>query len=290
MKSLIGLVIRVYRKTPLYPNWGGRLAKLLNCLHGKRAERAFVHDLGRFKISLFLGNLIDSQLYYTGHWEPDAEETIRKLVHPDDVCLDVGANIGYFTLTMAAAVGPSGKVIAFEPTTYACRRLKASVELNDMPQIELVQAALGDHVSKGQAMRLESAYRLDGSRNPSEQCVDVVTLDSYLAQHPVDRLDFIKIDTDGMEQQVICGATETLKRYKPIILFEVSSRLLNHGGSPQQLLDLLLKMNYHFYRGGSLDPYSHIEEVTAEVAHKNGMNVVAISDAAILATKRSLQK
>jgi len=144
-KSMIGVMIRIYRRTPLYPAWGGRLAAVLARFNRLTAGSTFVHDTGRFRLHIDLDQIIDSQIYYAGTFEPNTVATIEHLLKPGSVAIDVGANIGYLTMVMADRVGAGGRVVAFEPTPWAYARLADNLGLNDMPQVKPVRMAGPSH-------------------------------------------------------------------------------------------------------------------------------------------------
>lgn len=277
-KSFIGLAIDVYRKTPLHPHFGRFLARLLGVFNRVFRRGVFVHDTGPFRIHIDLDQRIDAKIYYSGAWEPDTVRTIEKLLPEDGVAIDIGANIGYLTLVMAARVGPRGRIVAFEPTTWTYGRLRANVELNPMPQIETVQIALSDEERLYSEEDIPYGYRLDGRVMTHREAIRTTTLDDYLAEHPLSRLDFIKCDTDGMEEQVFKGAIDTLKRFGPAIHFELYQGTASDGGpSAERLLHTLEQMGYRFHHEGSLLPFDDCDTVVRELRAMNRCaNVVAL--------------
>lgn len=127
MRALIGFAINLYRRTPLYPHLGHGLARMLSAVQRAYRGGMFVHDTGPFRINIDLEQRIDAKVYYTGTWEPETVQTIDRLLTRDGVAVDIGANIGYLTLVMASRTGKSGRVIAFEPTSWTYGRLRANI-------------------------------------------------------------------------------------------------------------------------------------------------------------------
>lgn len=273
------MVIKAYRRTPLYPCAGAHFAKLLAFWHRLVETGVFVHDTGAFRLHIDPAQAIDAKIYYTGSWEPLAVETISRLLVQDGVAIDVGANIGYLTLVMASRVGTGGRVIAFEPSSWNYTRLRANVELNDMRQIHTVQSALSDEVRRCERTAVPYGYRLDGEIEAKEEAIDLTTLDHYLSEHPVARLDFIKSDTDGMEGKVFRGAVGTLRRFKPVILFELHPNgLTQNESSGEGVLAMLEGVGYRFYHEGSLAPLENRDAVIQELRRTNRyVNIVAMT-------------
>ena len=193
-------------------------------------------------MNLDLAYSVDSQLYYSGEFEPTTVAMLRELVKPGGTVFDVGANIGYLSLILRTCVGEAGRVVSFEPMPRVFERLRANIELNRFENIEPVHAGLGD--SAGSAMlALDRAIRLDG-RAGEPQPAELVTLDDYVARHAISRLDLVKIDTDGAEPAVLRGAGRALERFKPIVVIELGAR---EKGSAAESIDLLRHHGYVFF-------------------------------------------
>lgn len=149
-----------------------------------------------------------------GIWEPLETEVFRSKVGPGDVVVDVGANLGYYTLLAARLVGNAGHVYAFEPDPESFALLERNVALNGYENVTAVPLALGRAPGKLQLF-LNAKNRGDhrvydptGKRRSVD--VDVVTLDAYLKAHEVPRVDFLKIDTQGAECLILEGARKTV--------------------------------------------------------------------------------
>jgi FkbM family methyltransferase len=165
-----------------------------------------------------------------GFYEPESMFALGRMLRPGDVFVDVGANAGLYTLFAAAAVGPSGRVIACEPSGREQARLRANLALNDFPQVELVKAALGDAPGTA-SLRLAERY-LAGHNSMfltppgavREEVVTVTTLDRVLATAA--RCDCVKIDVEGAELRVLRGGADTLARFRPKLLIEFNPETL----------------------------------------------------------------
>ena len=195
------------------------------------------------------------------HVEPELA-ALERFVPPGGVLVDVGANIGLFSLKGAHLVGPAGLVLAVEPGAVSIARLEANIALNHLPQLRLVRAALSDsegemtlyHVPLGddpQAFSLLS----DGSAMASET-VAVTTLDHLARAQALSRLDCIKIDVEGAEPMVVAGGRATLARFRPIIIFEVNAPMAGGQDNPAACFDALMAMGYGISRldGDALTP------------------------------------
>lgn len=189
---------------------------------------------------------------------------MKRLVKQGDIVLDVGANIGYYTVLLSNLVGEHGKVICFEPTKHYGSVLEKNIQANGLRNIDLVRLGLSD---KQQELDIQigehsATLHVPGNKklNFSEK-IQLITLDEYLHEHPLPRLDFIKIDVDGHEPLFLEGAKETLERYEPKILLEISHmHYLNAGCNAWNFYKLLRSQGYYIYHEEGLAELSNLEE------------------------------
>ncbi|MBN1760537.1 MAG: FkbM family methyltransferase [Chitinispirillaceae bacterium] len=188
----------------------------------------------RFRVDLTEG--IDLSLYLFGAFQPQILTSPYYRLKPDAVVLDVGANIGSMTLLFANYC-PQGKVFAFEPTHYAFQKLQANLERNPLlaQRVVAVNTFVSDRVSDHPGLQVCSSWKLNGD-SPchalhggivmSSDKVASTTLDHFLAETELQRVDLIKIDTDGFEYDVLEGARHLIEMFRPYIIFEVGTYLL----------------------------------------------------------------
>lgn len=234
-------------------------------------NKSIVCTIEGIKYELWLDEMIDSAIYYTRCYEPLAVAFSKKYVKKGMVALDVGANMGFYALHLAKLVGRGGKVIAFEPTAWGFSRLKRNVQLNDFSNIICEKIALSDCHQCKQPARFRSSFCLVGTPHVEnfdemqavaniEEDMDFMSLDEYVRINKIGRIDFMKIDVDGYEYKVICGARESLGRFKPTIVIEFGYKLLKrYGDNLEDLYEMLTSLGYIFY---SLDNLSPIDRKT----------------------------
>jgi len=181
-----------------------------------------------------------------GVWEPCESELVLNLLRPGDVFVDAGANIGYFTLLAASRVGPRGQVFAFEPDPDNFQLLAANVELNAMTgRVTAVQAALAEHSGAGRLYL--SRHNLGDHRvfaaDDARDSLPIMRIrgGEYLAGR-VERVDLVKVDTQGSEYHVITGLMPWLATLgtPPRFIVELTPHALRHAGaSGRALVELL---------------------------------------------------
>ena len=157
----------------------------------------------------------------TGRYELHVTELYRKLLRKRMTVLDVGANIGWYTLAAGAAVGPEGRVLAFEPEPSNLSLLEKSIQLNSFENINVFPQALSDregsetlHLSKNNL----GAHSISSVVGPESITVPSTTLDKVLEKLGIDKIDILKVDVEGAEPQVIVGGEESLKNTEHILI------------------------------------------------------------------------
>lgn len=177
---------------------------------------------------------ISERLRQCGTTEWACPDIVQEIVKPGWVCVDVGANLGFYALLEARLAGKAGKVFAIEPISQNYKTLIKSIQKNNYDNAYAFRLALGDKsgeaeirvsvASNGGNMFDEGKASGDGIRVIAEETigketVPVVTLDEFV-QHDVaakeaSNIDFLRMDTEGFEPEIIAGGQETLARMKP---------------------------------------------------------------------------
>ena len=164
--------------------------------------------------------------------ERGTEVLLRKALRPGDTFIDVGANVGFYTRMGSLIVGGGGRVIAFEPMPTALRLLRMNSA--DLSNVTVEAKALSDHegVAKFYIRGQGDTSSLSPGSSAQQVQVEVTTLDNSLFREEshVERVDFIKIDVEGLELSVLRGATNTISKHQPIVYFEFLPEYAKHLG------------------------------------------------------------
>ena len=201
-------------------------------------------------------NLIDSTVLLTGHFDKEVWGWIDAGLRKGSTFVDVGAHIGTMTIYGAKAVGPAGRVIAVEPNPSTLKRLRDNIAASGWLNVTVEPVAcgaasgrlrlyLGPETNTGVAsLSKENAVAHGGSGQTVD--VDILRLDDIVTRQGLNRIDVIKIDTEGAETQVLTGARESILRFHPVIVLEtIESQLVNMGSSKAELESLLRSYGYH---------------------------------------------
>lgn len=215
---------------------------------------------------LDLNEAIDSNIYCSGSFEYELTMAITVLTKPGDVVMDIGANIGCHTLRFSKLVGQDGKVFAFEPTGYAFRKIKRNLSLNASlaANVTLEKKAIAPYTARDQKIRFKSSWRLYGRQiDIPEEIVDFVSVDDYVTQRGINRVDILKIDVDGHEPDVIASAANTIRDFRPIIFLEI-----NDTDDMQQMIRELCDLGYVFLFEENFEPVSSWDNTMALVIQR----------------------
>jgi FkbM family methyltransferase len=194
-------------------------------------------------------DFVQADLFWFGVKDRWDTYHLQRLVQPGSTLFDVGANIGYYAVTLAMALRKQCRVHAFEPFAASFDRLQTNIALNGLAEtIHPHQLALSDREQNvSMTVRVEhnsGSARLDASGNGTR----TTTLDAFSREHHIERLDLLKIDTEGHEEYVLNGALETLRRHRPIVFLELDPPLLSEAGSSsERVLGLLREQEYSLF-------------------------------------------
>jgi FkbM family methyltransferase len=179
-------------------------------------------------------------------------------IKEDFTCFDVGANIGETTINFAR-LAPKGTIYSFEPVPFLFERLKTNTALNKFSNILLFNLALSD---KKEALYFEtpqnknsSGITLKKEKSTTTTMVNSTTIDFFIEENKIEKVDFIKIDVEGFEHYVLNGAKNTLQNMKPTLMVEIDNRyLISKNTSEKMLLSLLQNtFGYTLYRINGLE-------------------------------------
>ena len=186
--------------------------------------------------------------FIVGEYEPGCVRALREHLPKGSVCVDVGANVGYFSILMSQIVGKQGQTIAFEPMPETVEVLRENIEVNHLENVVVVAAAasdesgsveiLSDATDRATKTASMVGYHVEGQ--VQKTVVRSIRLDDYF-DGSMRLPSLIKIDVEGAELMALKGARETIAKANPILIVEI------HGwGSArsQEVMNLLSELGY----------------------------------------------
>jgi len=177
----------------------------------------------------------------------------RQVLRPGDCMIDVGANLGFYTLAAARRVGPAGRVFAFEAAQRTYRRLKRNLLLSRARNVDARHCAVSDRGGSATLHGASDAHsglaslRAAPAADGAAETVACVALDGLLNEIPATRL--VKIDVEGAEFAVLRGMRGLLRRDKPFVIFELTDAFLRElGQSAAEVCAYLRDEGYSLFR------------------------------------------
>ena len=196
--------------------------------------------------------IVQRSVYLYGDWESSDTCQVLKLLKPDWVIFDIGSYFGYYALLACRHSGPRGKVFAFEPFSQNYNFLCENKRLNAFNNLTTINLAVTDR--KGvQTFRVPPTFNqgsggLAGTEHGALY-VQTTTLDDFVHNNHLTRLDFIKMDVEGSEVLALAGGKETIQRFQPILMIELDPGKLNKlNQTPQGLIRAISDLGYKIYR------------------------------------------
>lgn len=199
---------------------------------------------------LFVPNRLDAITTYVileqERWFEKEWGFVEYLLRPGMVAIDIGANLGIYSMAMAKAVGPQGRVYAYEPTSETRARLERSKAVNGADNLVVLGSALSDAEREGRIIFGPSSElnRLADGADGSGEAVHLTSLDLERERHGWGEIDFIKMDAEGEELKIIAGGGSVFEDGSPVVMFEIKSETGYEPGIARQFE----AMGYGLYR------------------------------------------
>ncbi len=194
--------------------------------------------------------------YFPSDYESDNFNFLEQQCNANNIVLDIGAHIGLFSIVAAQIVGSGGKVYAFEPTPKTNALLNKTVNINKQQQvIEIRTEAMGAQPGKtvffisdreGDNGNSLVSYKEDRKINGID--ITVQSIDNFVKEKKLQKINFIKIDVEGAEFDVLHGAVETFNKFKPACILSIHpDAIAVKGDKLADIYDFIKKINYYFF-------------------------------------------
>lgn len=256
VKSIVKAVIRklVYARLDWMPLseasalwWVEKMKRWPAIFAGQAYVTTSTVDFGAL-MKLGVVDVIERNLLLHGSWDQDIAKAMREFIQQGATVIDIGANIGYFSLLASQLVGSQGKVLCIEPSQKNLSRLCEHLWLNRCSNTTILSVAAGRH--DGWADICFPTYNNAGAAtlrpvsSVQAQSTLQVALDDVFESHGISP-DFIKLDVEGFELEALKGMERTLLRCGPLIVCELTEQFLNElGQSSRELIAFMESLGY----------------------------------------------
>lgn len=231
-----------------------------------KEQEKFVLKISKtLQIYLYKDSIL-SRFIHKGNFEEQELAFMLSNINEGDTFIDIGANIGLFSLLAAEKVGTTGNVISFEPFPNTFKRLTDNIELNALKNIDAKNIGLSDKDDVLKFYYSDTGFDAWNSFAPTndkrlrkEISIGVSTLDKELENTDKSKVKFVKIDVEGWEKYVIMGGTQFFAEYSPIVMVEFTEEnTLNAGYFVNEIFGLLENLGYEWYR---IDGQNLVKEI-----------------------------
>ena len=243
---------------------------------------AWVDGLSVF---VYPGNETSRAIFVTGNYEPNEFFMLAQVLRPGMIFVDVGANMGLYTLFAARRVGQHGTVLAIEPSTRECGRLLKNVEANSLSNVRLLRNAVSDSRSDADLLVAEDEWSGHNTLGAfaydtplaTKETVRTERLDDIVLREGLSRVDVVKLDVEGAELLALQGAVGILERFRPLLLLELADRALCHQGcSSAQIWDFCRQRGYEIF---AFDQRTGLPVPAQQKPYYDSENIVAVPEA-----------
>lgn len=253
------------------------------------ADKVYQKKLpGQILINVNPTEHIQRQLFWYGYYEKPVGDLLKKLLRPGNTFVDVGANIGYFSL-LASGNFPRGRIISLEPVSKSFEALKANIALNKINNIEAFNIAAGKteetstiYLAGDDNTGMSSLHQPENYSGQTEM-VKVTRLDQLAVDLKLEQIDVIKIDVEGYELAVLEGMKEVMEKFRPHILLELNPHTLSYFNlKPADVINYTAGFSYDAYslaESGKLTQLSSenpVESIDVFLVHKSNIEATGL--------------
>jgi FkbM family methyltransferase len=241
------------RRVPYHP-YKQQISKRLRQIFEISLAGEYVETRGGLRWAMDAADYTQQDIFWSGAKDPAEIREALRCMPKGSVMFDLGANFGYYAITLASALQGDCRIYAFEPNRNTMQRLEKNVALNGTRGLHLLEVGLSD--TRGQAFVVETpahsgaAYLsqtpISGPCNPAS--VPVTTIDLFCEQQNIHRLDLVKMDIEGAELRALRGGVAAFKRLQPALLIELNPETSERAGySVRDLVVFLEDLGYAIY-------------------------------------------
>ncbi len=230
------------------------------------------------KIRLDLYDWLPQLMFVWGDIERSATGRFRELLKPGMVFVDIGTNIGYYSLMASKLVGSSGRVFSFEPWSRNRGILEENIRLNDLKNITVIPKAVSNedgenikiYLPKDDNCGMPSLKKVNEENYSDDfELTGTITFRTFMETYKPGKVDVIKIDAEGSELNVLKGMSDSLadKNFSPVILMELMEfSLVNFSASVKDVIEYLKSFGFKAYRIGNDSAVSEKNDYAEEPA------------------------
>jgi len=252
---MTGFLLSLYKKCIKHLSRGHGLSKLYPIKTAmQKTESLLKSDFAEVQGNkMFLDPGDSLNLSILGQYGELDTQIVKNEIKQGDIVIDIGANIGYYTLIFAKLVGPSGRVIAFEPEPKNFELLKKNVRVNGYKNVTLEQKVVSNTNGKTKLFLADNGivgHKIYSYNDTSDYIeTESISLDDYIPDEIRNKINFVKIDVEGVEPRVISGMKSIIKQSKNLKIFTEFNRINIQEAEldPEKTLDYFYNQGFEIY-------------------------------------------
>ncbi len=250
-RSLAFQLLQIYGSALPYHPGKGQIHDRLRKFFNVRVDEQFDVVREGLRWRLNPADFVQATLFWLGRNDHYDLYHLQRLLKPDCVFFDIGANFGYYTVSVAARLKGCCQVHAFEPNPTTMQLLRHHITINGLENCAYTHdVAISDQA--GEAQLATKAGNSGGTHVVSSGegtiPITISTLDSFCEQHGIAHIDAMKIDVEGFEERLLLGGRETLRRLQPMLVIELEPpRLRDKGSTPERVTTIIKELGYNLY-------------------------------------------
>jgi len=233
------------------------------------------------KLRIYPGNEVFRSLFVRGIYDPNLAVIVNALLPKNGVLIDVGSNMGYCSLLASEVVGEDGKIIAIEPSERDFIRLLDNINLNNLKNVSSYRLVISDREGDASILiaseersalnTLGTEFAYKGVEKLRSETVKSTTLDAFIEEERIEKIDVLKLDIEGSEYQALKGAKNSIEKFRPTIILGLNGVALKANHSSVDDVDALLReLRYKAYdvtfdEKFQLTPLSDIRKASGKI-------------------------
>lgn len=235
--------------------------------------------------SLDLNEVIDFLIYISGSFDKQGVKKLSNKIIPEDIVIDIGANVGSMSLNIAKLLNEKGAIISIEPSDYAYKRLENNFRINSFKCKHILIQGFMTNILNEKPNHVYASWNMNSDQIKHKDHMGILTstkeaksytLDSIVNELNLARVDWVKMDVDGYEELVLDGSHNVLQSFKPHFFMELSEYpLLEQNSSVENVLSILIKYDYHFYSLNNVYLGQDIEAIKKTIPKMGATNIFA---------------
>ena len=221
---------------------------------------------------------VDRGIFLAG-WEPLTIKWLKENLHPGDVVIEVGANVGAHSLIISQIIGDTGKLYVFEPTDYAFKKLQSNYDLNKnlAQNTTLNKLFVSNKENAKKNFKIRSSWKVNKTKKIADKMDEnfsgeIINIDNFFKG--LSRVNLIKIDVDGFDFKVLQGAEDIIRLHQPTIFVELGEAdLQKNGDSVEKVINFFSDLNYSgvLENGEIITSASKLKGSLKLATHSNGI-------------------